>query len=385
MGVLCIHKFPFGLKNSPAVFSQIVVTTFKEFIHKFLEVYLDDWTVFSLLKEHMQALRLMLDRCHQLQISLNLKKCIFVHPLAHCWAMSCAKDGLLVDQAKIVSILDMVAPTSVREMCATLGHTGYYRWFIQNYAQIAAPLEKLLHKDTKYEWTPECQKALDTLKEKLVTTPILVFPDWSKLFHVHVDASSIALGAFFLHNREGNIDHPIYFSSRKLSDAKNNYTTTKHEGLAMVYALHKFHHYLLGSAFKFFTDHSVLKYLVNKLVLGGQIFHWLFLFQEFDFEVVVKSGKYNVGPDHLSWIETGEAAKSLDDELPDAQLFWVEVVPDQLAKIVEFLMTGQAPTRYTLVQHRQLVTHSADYQLIVRQLYKLGTDGILCRCAIEHE
>jgi hypothetical protein len=47
---------PFGLKNSPAVFSRIVVATFKEFIHKFLEVYLDDWTVFSLLKEHMQSL-----------------------------------------------------------------------------------------------------------------------------------------------------------------------------------------------------------------------------------------------------------------------------------------------------------------------------------------
>jgi hypothetical protein len=59
---------PFGLKNAPAMFSRIVVTTFKEFMHKSLEVYLDDWMVFSLLKEHMLVLQLMLCRCKQLHI-----------------------------------------------------------------------------------------------------------------------------------------------------------------------------------------------------------------------------------------------------------------------------------------------------------------------------
>jgi hypothetical protein len=63
---------PFGLKNAPAVFSRVADATFKEFIHKFLEVYLDDWTVFNLLKDHIEVLRLMLDSCRQCQISLNL-------------------------------------------------------------------------------------------------------------------------------------------------------------------------------------------------------------------------------------------------------------------------------------------------------------------------
>jgi hypothetical protein len=196
---------------------------------------------------------------------------------------------------------------------------------------------------------------------------------------------SIALGAVLAQPRKGNIDHPIYFASRKLSDVEKNYMTTKREGLAMVYALKKFRHYLLGFAFKFFIDHSALKYLVNKSVLGGQICHWLLLFQVFDFEVVVKLGKYNVGLYHLSRIETGEVAKSLGEELPDAQLFRVEVVPNQLAEIMEFLMTSQDPTGYTLAQRRQLVTRSAEYQLIVGQLYKMGADGILRRCAIECE
>jgi hypothetical protein len=70
------------------------------------------------------------------------------------------------------------------------------------------------------------QEGLDTLKQKLVTAPILIFPDWKKEFHVHVDASSVALGAVLAQPREGDIDHPISFASRKLSTTKHNYTTT---------------------------------------------------------------------------------------------------------------------------------------------------------------
>ena len=86
----------------------------------------------------------------------------------------------------------------------------------------------------------------------------------------------------------------------------------------MVYALQKFRHYLLGSHFKMFTDHSALKYLVNKPVLGGKIRRWLLLFQEYDFEIIVKPGRLNTGPDHLSRLESGEEPISLEDCLPDA-------------------------------------------------------------------
>jgi hypothetical protein len=68
---------PFGYKNALAIFSRVVVEAFKEFLHKFLEAYFDDWTFFSLLKNHIECLRLMLDKCIQCQISLKLKKCIF--------------------------------------------------------------------------------------------------------------------------------------------------------------------------------------------------------------------------------------------------------------------------------------------------------------------
>jgi hypothetical protein len=88
---------------------------------------------------------------------------------------------------------------------------------------------------------------------------------------VHVDASSIELGIILAHPGEGGLDHPIAFARRELSSIEQNYTTREREGLAMVYALQKFKHYLLGAHFNMFTNHSTLKYLVNKPVLGRKI------------------------------------------------------------------------------------------------------------------
>jgi len=85
----------------------------------------------------------------------------------------------------------------------------------------------------------ECDKAFDILKEKLNTTPILIYPNWEIEFHVHVDASSIVLGVILAQPGEWNMDNPIYFSSRKLSQVECNYTTTEREGLDMFYALKK--------------------------------------------------------------------------------------------------------------------------------------------------
>jgi len=86
------------------------------------------------------------------------------------------------------------------------------------------------------------------------------------------------LGVVLTQVGEGDLDHPIEFASRKLSKAEKNYSTIEHEGLAMVYALEKLKNYLLGRHFKMYTDHSTLKYLVNKPVLGGKICRWLLLF-----------------------------------------------------------------------------------------------------------
>jgi hypothetical protein len=369
---------PFRLKNAPTIFSRVVVEEFKEFLHKVLEAYFDDWTIFSLLQNYIECLRLMLDKCRQCQISLNLNKCILCSPFRVLLGHIVCKKGLLVDPSKIAIIVDLPPPTSVRQLRTGLGHNGYFRNFIKGYAQITTPMEKILKKDCHFHWSEECQQSFDTLKQKMVTAPILVFPDWSKEFHVHVNASSISLGA-------GYIDHPLAFASRKISTTEINYTTTEREGLAMVYALQKFRHYLLGDHFKMFTDHSALKYLVNKAFWGGRMCIWLLLFQEYDFDIVVKLGRMNKGPDHLSILEHGEEPTSLEDTLPDAQFLAIKKFDDHFTEIVQFLSIGMAPREYTIIQKKQLVVRAANFSIIFGHLYKMGPDEILRRFVMEAE
>ena len=153
----------------------------------------------------------------------------------------------------------------------------------------------------------------------------------------------------------GDIDHPITYSSQKLSTVEKKYTTTEREGLAMVYALQKFRHYLLGASFKMFTDHSALKYLVNKPVLGGRIYRWLLLFQEYDFEIIVKPGRLNAGPDHLLRIDSGEEPSNLEDNFLDAQLFSIQIADEYYAEIIQFLTIGLVAVEFTKHQKKQLV------------------------------
>jgi hypothetical protein len=141
---------PFGLKNAPTIFSRVVITAFKDFIHNLLYIYLDDWTVSGLLKDHVGLLRLMLERCRQCQISLNIKKFIFGTPFGILLGHIVCRQGLLFDPAKIVVIVNLLPPKSVCQLRSTLGHTWYYKKFIKGYVKITASMEKMLKKDTKF-------------------------------------------------------------------------------------------------------------------------------------------------------------------------------------------------------------------------------------------
>jgi hypothetical protein len=120
-------------------------------------------------------------------------------------------------------------------------------------------------------------------------------------------------------------------------------------------------------------------------VLGGRICCWLLLFQEFDFEVIVKLGKLNAGPDHLSRVTNGEEPMNLEDNFPDAQLFSVQIADDYFTEIIQYLSTGTAPQEYTTAQRKNLVIRTTDYQLITRHLYNMGIDSILRRYVLDHE
>jgi hypothetical protein len=136
----------------------------------------------------------MLERCRECHIALNIRKCIFETSFGILLGHIVCKQGLLVNPTNIAVIFNLPPPKSVCQLRETLGHIGYYRKFIKAYVHITTPMEKLLRKDIKFQLNEDYQRGLDTLKDKMVTAPILIFPDWEKTFHVHVYASPISLG-----------------------------------------------------------------------------------------------------------------------------------------------------------------------------------------------
>lgn len=152
---------PFGVKNVLAIFSRAVIAAFKEFIHKFLEVYFDDWMVFGLVKFHIAILWLMLGACRRYQIALKLKKCLFYISFIILLGHVVCRQGLIVDPIKIMGIINWEVPRSIKHLRAMLGHTGYYRKFIKIYARITALMENMLKKDTTLCGHEECEWSLD--------------------------------------------------------------------------------------------------------------------------------------------------------------------------------------------------------------------------------
>lgn len=137
------------------------------------------------------------------------------------------KEGIKVDLAKIKIILNLKPPVNSKQVRIFLAHIGYYRKFIRHYSDITYPMEELLKANAPFTWNKECLDAFETLKRKLVEAPILRFMNWSIKFHVHIDASTIVVGAILAQPGEDNMDHPIAYARRKFNRAENNYSTIK--------------------------------------------------------------------------------------------------------------------------------------------------------------
>lgn len=169
---------------------------------------------------------MILEICRQIQLSLNLKKCIFLAPIGILLGHVVCKDGIKVDMAKIKIIVDLKPLTNPKQIRVFLGHTGYYQKFIRQYSDITFPLDELLRQGVEFIWSKECIDSFETLKKKLVEPPILKFPNWLIRFHVHIDASAIAVEAILAQPYD-NVDHPNSYASWKLNSAEHNYSTTK--------------------------------------------------------------------------------------------------------------------------------------------------------------
>ncbi|KAK1433127.1 hypothetical protein QVD17_10033 [Tagetes erecta] len=174
----------------------------------------------------------------------------------------------------------------------------------------------LLEKDVPFVFDKECLKAFEFLKEQLTNAPILVAPDWSLPFELMCDASDYAVGAV-LGQRKDKHFHPIYYASKTLNEAQENYTTTEKELLAVVFAFDKFRSYLVLSKTIVYTDHSALRFLFAKKDAKPRLIRWVLLLSEFDIEIKDKKGAENVAADHLSRLENPNREELREEAIGD--------------------------------------------------------------------
>ncbi|GJU54407.1 reverse transcriptase domain-containing protein [Tanacetum coccineum] len=273
-----------------------MMAIFHDMIEKTMEVFMDDFSVFGdSFDSCLSNLEKMLKRCEDTNLVLNWEKCHFMCKEGIVLGHKISKSGIEVDRAKVDVIAKLPHPTTVKGVRSFLGHAGFYRRFIQDFSKIARPMTHLLEKETPFVFSKDCIDAFQTLKKKLTEAPILVVPDWNLPFELMCDASDFAI-------------------------AQIHYTTTEKEMLDVVYAFEKFRPYLVLSKSIVYTDHSALKYLMNKQDAKPRLLRWVLLLQEFDITIRDKKGSENLAADHLSRLKNPHKDvlenKDIDEHFP---------------------------------------------------------------------
>ena len=370
-----------------------MLAIFEDMVEDIMEVFMDDFSVFGDSFELcLSNLERVLCRCEETNLVLSWEKCHFMVKEGIVLGHKISQRGIEVDRAKVATIEKLPPPTSVKAIRSFLGHAGFYRRFVKDFSSIARPLTKLLEKDVPFEFNEDCTNAFLTLKKKLVEAPIMVSPDWNLPFELMCDASDFAVGAV-LGQRQGNHFHPIYYASKTLNDAQENYTTTEKEMLAVVFAFDKFRSYLVLSKVIVYTDHSALKYLLNKSDAKPRLIRWVLLLQEFDVEIKDKKGAENLAADHLSRLEgpyeDGLQKGEINDTFPGEQLCSIQVVEEDetpwFADFANYLAARTFPKWLTYQQRKKFFTDLKHYIWEDPYLFRMCSDQIVRRCVSKEE
>ncbi|KAK9100739.1 hypothetical protein Scep_024169 [Stephania cephalantha] len=280
---------PFGLTNAPATFCNLMNDVLKEFIDRFVVVYLDDIVIYSQnLQDHVDHLRKVLTTLRANHLYVKKEKCEFAAQTISFLSHVVGQGQLQMDPEKVRAIMEWPNPTKVTELRSFLGLANYYRRFVEGYSRRVAPLTDLLKKDRAWAWTDRCDQAMARRGGVIASEPVLGLPNFDLPFEVHTDASDRALGAVLV--QEG---HPIAFESRKLKDAEQRYPAHEKEMLAVIHALQLWRHYLLGTSFVVRTDNAAITYFMSQKKLNRSEARWLDFLAEFDVHSSISLAKLN--------------------------------------------------------------------------------------------
>ena len=296
---------PFGLTNGPASFTRLMNLALSGLTWTHCLVYLDDIIIWApTFEDHLRRLRLVFDRIRAAGLKLKPTKCQFLKKEATFLGHVVSCEGIKTDPEKVKAVETWPMPQDVTELQSFLGLASYYKRFISGFSVIAEPLYKLCRKGIPFHWEREQQSAFEELKHRLVSAPVLAYPDFNPgagLFILDTDASQrLGIGAVLSQLQPDGTERVIAYGSRSLNEHEKNYCTTRLEMLALVTYVDHFRYYLLGRRFCVRTDHHLLTWLMSFKEPQGQVVRWLERLQEYDFEIQHRPGKVHSNADALS-------------------------------------------------------------------------------------
>ncbi|KAI2667189.1 Transposon Tf2-8 polyprotein [Labeo rohita] len=360
---------PYGLSISPSVFQTFLNEVFREYLHRFVVVYIDDILIYSRNQaEHRQHVQQVLQKLRQHSLFLKLEKCEFHQSTVQFLGYNISAEGVQMDQGKVNAIQKWPLPNSVKELQRFLGFTNFYRRFIMDYSTITSPLTSLLRgKPKQLLWNPAAHEAFERLKTTFSTAPVLQHPDPERPFTVEVDASTIGVGAVLSQAvGEPPVLHPCAFFSRKLTPAEQNYDIGNRELLAIKLALEEWRHWLEGAThpFTIITDHKNLQYLREARHLNPRQARWALFLTRFNFTITYRPGSKNIPADALSRQFAPDATSDPEPILP-SELIVSPIVWEMDQAIQQATLQEPAPPEcpegkiYVPLSQRQILLGTA--------------------------
>ncbi|GBM06797.1 Retrovirus-related Pol polyprotein from transposon 297 [Araneus ventricosus] len=308
-GLWQFKVMPFGLCNTPATFERLMETVLRGLSSEACLVYLDDIIIVGrTFEEHLNNLRKVFQRLQKANLKLNPKKCRFFQREVAYLGHVISAEGVKTDPEKIKAVVDWPRRDKIHDLRSFLGLCTYYRRFVKIFSTIARPPHKLTEAKSNFNWTDECEKSFNSLKQALTSSPILTYPRTDKDFILDTDASNEGIGAVLSQNT-GNEERVTAYFSKSLGKPERNYCVTRKELLAIVKSIEHFHHYLYGRKFLLRTDHASLRRLLNFKEPEGQIARWIQRLQEYDFETQHRKGTSHGNADALSRRPCKESCK----------------------------------------------------------------------------
>jgi hypothetical protein len=294
----------FGMCNSPATFQSMMDSIFSDMIDECIVIiYMDDIFIFGPDESTlMKNTKRVLARLQENDLFLKPAKCDFNKTKVEYLGMVIEEGKISMDPGKLAGIRDWPVPTTVKQVRGFLGFGNFYRRFIWHFSNIAKPLNDLLKKNKKFEWTDECQEAFDELKKRFTEEPVLMMPDHTRPFQIETDASKYATGAVLTQLDINGDRHPISFISKTFSPTERNYEIYDRELMAIIRALEEWRHYIQGSAHTtvILSDHKNLTYYREAKKLNRRQARWSLYLSEFDVKLMHTPGTKMVQSDALS-------------------------------------------------------------------------------------